>query len=582
MGAKSTNIIGVTSHESGNHDSSVALFLDSKLVFAEAEERATRVKHDRKFPLFALKDGLKSNHISLSDFDYIASGSVGSSLPHLIKWYSKGFLYAGVKNSLRWFSTRLFLYLQESIKSKNTEVLPSFRDISFDPSKIITVSHHLAHAEAAYMYSGRDDCLVVVWDGYGPDENGNPQCGAIYTAKDGELTFVENISVYTSLALYYGAVTIALGFKINDGEGKTMGLAPYGKSSGAIKEIEKIFPTFNGKKWISKPSWLEVIGVSRKDYFTHTPTYALLSKLIKKYGAEQVAYAAQFVLEKESSKYFKYLVRTYKKRTIVAAGGIFLNVKMNMLLLKDKIIDDIFIYPNPGDGGVAIGAAIAAYKRLGLPVKLTKMDGSYYGCEYSNAEIEKTLKSFRTKITYKQYKRNITKIAARHIADGKVIGWFQGKGEWGPRALGNRSVIADPRNPKTRDRINEKLKQRDWFMPFAPSILEEYKDTVLEHGYGTEYMTLTDDIKRNMTKKIPAAIHIDNTARSQIVSKKTNKKYWQLIRDFYSITGVPVVLNTSFNKHGLPIVHTPKEAVEHLLWGCIEELVIGDFIVTTK
>lgn len=574
-------IIGLTCHYTGNHDNSAALIVDGKVIFAESEERISRIKHDRQFPLLAIKHALKFGKTKISDIDYFVSASPPTNSIKLLFNYANGFKYTTHKEIFDWLKGRL-LFIDKKVDEDLSKRPNTYFEANLPKGKLSFISHYLAHAETAYMFSGMDECLVVAWDGYGLNEKGIPLCGSVYIGKNGNLTLLEEIPIYSSMALYYGAATMALGFKLNDGEGKTMGLAAYGKKSGAIKEIAEIFPYFNGKTWIPIKNWLEVNGVSRSDYFKSTKTFKKIKSLIDKYGNEQVAYAAQEVLEIESEKYFKYLVNKYKLKNVAVAGGIFLNVKFNMRLLKNKIAEKLFIYPNPSDGGVAVGAAIALGKKMGMKFENQEMKSAALGCGFNDKEIKSTLKSFKEKIVVKNLGKNIFKKAAHDIADGKVIGWFQGRGEWGPRALGQRSVLADPRKSETRERINKYLKQRDWFMPFAPVILEEYKDKVLKNGYGTAFMTLTDDIRNEYLKKIPAAIHIDGTARSQIVDKDTSPQYWQVVHEFFKLTGIPVLLNTSFNKHGLPVVHSPKEAVEHLLWGCIDELVIEDYLVTRK
>jgi carbamoyltransferase len=571
-------IIGFTCHYTGNHDNSAALLMDGKVIFAESEERISRIKHDKQFPIKSIKHALDFGGVKLRDVDYFVSGTAPVNSFQLILNYLQGFSYTTPDKILTWASDRLFTTLFSKEKKIETNLPQTFEGWKGNNSKLRFVSHYLAHAETAYMFSGMKECLIVAWDGYGLNENGRPLCGSIYLGKDSKIAIQEELSVYSSLALYYGAVTIALGFKLNDGEGKTMGLAVYGKNSPVVAEIRKFFPYFNGKKWVSRTTWLEVNGVSRPEYFKRTKTHKMLTTLIAKYGDKQVAYAAQAVLEEEGEKFFRYLVKKYKQRKVALAGGIFLNVKFNMKLLEKKIIDELFVYPNPGDGGIAVGTAIALYKELGKKMEVKELESAALGCGFSEKEIEKSLKSFGKKIKFTKY-NNLPKVIAKEIIKGKVIGWFQGRGEWGPRALGYRSVLADPRYIETKDRINSKLKQRDWFMPFAPAIMEEHIDDVLKNGYGTPFMTLTDIVKKQMAKKIPAAIHIDDTARSQIVKKKTNPMYWGVINEFYKLTGIPVILNTSFNKHGLPIVHSPKEAIEHLLWGCVDELAIGNYLV---
>lgn len=575
-------IVGLTSHVSGNHDNSAALLVDGKIKFAESEERVSRIKHDKHFPVRVIREILKREKLSVSEIDYFASGATPVNFFNFFLTYLKGFGHTTPAKILEWFLARIFLFFAGKEAGAKSSLPASPTDLGVAKERILYIPHYLAHAETAYDYSGMDNCLIVAWDGYGIDERGIPLCGTVFAGRGGKIFKLEDIPVYTSLALYYGAVTVALGFKLNDGEGKTMGLAVYGRHSPAVAAIKDFFPSFKEGKWVAKSNWLEVNGVSRPDYFRLTSSYRHLRNLIEEHDAEQVAYAAQKVLEEGGEKYFRYLVKKYGLKDVAVAGGIFLNVKFNMRLLKKKVVNQIFVYPNPGDGGVAVGAALTAFRRLGGKIAAGKMKSAYLGCDFTGGEIKKALRSFAAKLVWKDYGRQITKVAARHISQGEVLGWFQGRGEWGPRALGARSVLADPRQLSTKERINDKLKQRDWFMPFAPVIMEEYQDKVLTHGFGTPFMTLTDSVKKPYLKKIPAAIHIDGTARAQIINQQVNPAYWQVVKEFYKLTGIPALLNTSFNRHGLPIVHTPSEAIEHLLWGCLDELVLGDYLVTRK
>ena len=574
-------IIGLTSHYSGNHDNSAALLIDGEIVFAESEERSSRIKHDTHFPIKTLNEALENSNLTIKDINYFVSGSANLSSIQLFFSYLKGFQYAGVKKVLLWLMTRVFLSLSGMDQPKRDTTFNSFLQLKLPNEKLVTVSHYLAHAETAYQYCGKEKCLVVAWDGYGLNEKGKPLCGSVFISENNKLRLAEEIPVYSSLGLYYGAVTVTLGFKLNDGEGKTMGLAAFGKKSEAYNKLIKFFPFFDGEKWNARKNWLEINGVSHPEYFRLTPSYRYLRWMIEEYGAEQIAWAAQKIFEDEAIKYFKYLTKKYGIKDTAVAGGIFLNVKLNALLLKTKVVSSIFVYPNPGDGGIAVGAALAFYKKQNS-LKVRDMNSTALGCEFSKKEIKKSLKNFGSKIIVKDLKDNVARTVAKEISSGKVIGWFQGKGEWGPRALGHRSVLADPRKLETKERINSKLKERDWFMPFAPAILSSHASEYLENDYGTPFMTLTDNLKTKSAKKIPAAIHIDNTARSQVVFKENNPLYWELINEFKRITGVPVLLNTSFNRHGLPIVHTPEDAINHLVWGCVDALVIDSFLVTLK
>lgn len=577
-------IIGLTSHYTGNHDNSAALLVNGQIVFAESEERISRIKHDRQFPIRSIRHALNFKKFKISQVDYFASASPPTDPLKLSLSYLQGFKYVGAVEVIYWFITRSFLFIKERVFNKNRQNnLPAdYQEAKLPGNKLIYVSHHLAHAEGAYHFSGMNKCLVVVLDGYGINDRGYPLCGSVYLGQDRKLQHLEDVPVYGSLGLYYGAITVALGFKLNDGEGKTMGLAAFGKTKECLKKMQDLFPFFDGERWVPRKNWLEVQGVSRLEYFRLTPTYRYLRRLVEEYGGEEVALAAQAVLEEQVEAFFRYLVKKYKNKSVAAAGGVFLNVKMNSLLLSKKIIDDLFVYPNPADGGVAVGAAISAYKLKEGKMPIVKMTSTALGCQFTKKKILQDLRVFNKKIKFIKLGNKMTKVVAQKIAEGKVIGWFQGRCEWGPRALGYRSVLADPRDIKTKERINSKLKERDYFMPFAPVILKEHKNDFLISGLGTPFMTLTDEVKPDKIKKIPAAIHIDQTARSQIISRDENPLYWELINEFYKLTGIPVLLNTSFNRHGLPIVHSPKEAIEHLLWGCIDELVIDGLLVSRK
>jgi carbamoyltransferase len=254
-------------------------------------------------------------------------------------------------------------------------------------------------------------------------------------------------------------------------------------------------------------------------------------------------------------------------------------VKVNKLITELPYIKDIFIHPNPGDGGTAIGAALELFHELTDETAVTYLQDVNLGMQYSDEDTGRILEQFGNHIEYEKSNGNISGYVASQLEKGKVIGWFQGREEWGPRALGRRSVLADPRKPETRDIINHRMKNREWFMPFAPSCLLEKGREYFLSFRETPFMTLAFDVVPGKEKDIGAAMHVDNTARVQSVSRDHNPLYYSVIEKFSEKTGVPVILNTSFNRHGLPIVHSPEDAVEHLLWGCVHELAIGSFVV---
>jgi carbamoyltransferase len=418
-------------------------------------------------------------------------------------------------------------------------------------------------------------------DGFGLGAKGEPLSGQIFRGKEGKLTLVESVPIWGSLGFYYGAVTLALGFKLNDGEGKTMGLAAYGNWRKCYGAMGRFFPSFRNKRWVVKPSIMDLLNIPRKEIFAASPTFLLLKNYIEKYGRENVAAACQKVFEEELMKYLKYLVAKYKIRKLNLVGGIFLNVKANMKILEEEVADEIFIYPNPTDGGTAAGAALVGYLLVGGKFKREELLHPAFGRSFSDTEILKELKKIKG-VVYRKIKRNLPELTAQLLAKQKVVGWFQGRGEWGPRALGQRSVLADPRNLANKDRINDILKGREWFMPFAPSMLVEAAPRYLKMLTQAPFMIIADRLKKGKDKDLIAAIHVDKTVRPHMVTAEANPLYYDVIKEFAKITGVAAILNTSFNKHGLPIVYTPKEAIEHLLWKTIDVLVIGNYLVQRK
>lgn len=567
-------ILGLTSHVYKIHDNSIALLHDGKVVFAEAEERISRVKHDGRFPYLAIREALKVAGIKLSDIDYFVSAYPEENILWMFLTSLRFIPVVGFGKYISHIVNRFRFKIDEITEGKRPK---SYMEAGFPKDKLIKVSHYLAHAAAAYYSGPFDKCLVIAVDGFGPGKKGEPLSGSVYRAKNSKFDEVEKVPVWGSLGLYYGAVTKALGFKLNDGEGKTMGLAAYGDPVICYKQMKEFFPNFVKGKWTIRNSIMDILNIQRIKVFDESLTLRKLKSYIDIYGKENVAAACQLVFEEELLKYVKYLIKKHKEKKLVLVGGIFLNVKANMRIYYE-ITKDLFVYPNPADGGTAMGAAMIGFLKKKGKFKRKELLHSAFGREFSNKEISSVLTKTKG-IEYKEVKRGLAKRVAKLLVKGNVIGWFQGKDEWGPRALGQRSVIADPRKVTTKDRINDILKGREWFMPFAPSILEERAENYLKSLRKAPFMILADDVKEGKVREIQAAIHIDKTARPQIVTEKVNPLYYKLIEEFEKLTKVGVILNTSFNKHGLPIVYSPKDAVEHLLWEAIDILVIGNYVV---
>lgn len=579
-------ILGLTYPLSGVHDNSTAIVKDGRLIYAASEERFTRIKHDGAFPIRAIQAGLSQYNLTWNDIDAIG---VGFSNYHIFTMMAQD-RYAFAKMAFKLsLSAPLEMLLKAPLLVGQLALPRIFPDKPLPslPFPVYNIEHHRAHAASAYYLQSHKEALCLAFDGYGPDEQGNWLSGAVFTAKEGVLTEILRVPVEASLGLFYQKITVALGFAPNDGEGKTMGLASYGRHSGAHKELFSRAPHWDGKQFLRMSSWREMMLAGRtlsRSLFLATDIGQQLVRLIETYGREQVSWAGQNILEDEMVSFVKSMVT--KPTHLVCAGGIFLNVKMSQQLRELPLVKSVHVHPNAGDGGTAVGAAFVVYDQLARQRKkkglaLFTLRSADLGVSFTDEQIWETASSYgdRIRVTKKQ---DVASSVARELTKGKVIGWFQGKAEWGPRALGFRSVLADPRDAKVKDRINSLLKQREWFMPFAPSILEEEAPKWFKGCRRSPFMTMTYDVFPKKALLIPAAIHIDNTARPNTVHKRDNPLYYQIIKEFQKLTGIPVILNTSFNKHGLPIVNSPKDAIEHLLMGCVDELVMADYVVKRK
>lgn len=578
------NILGLSYIRDGGHDNSVTLIKDGELIFAEAAERATRKKHDGDFPLKTIEQAFTRNGLTWQDIDYIAIAS-----PPL-KSYS--FLFE--RNFLDPITTFLYLLLNENktiIKklylriSRDVEAffspLPArnvLANCEVDLKKINLIGHHQAHAASAYRTSPFQECLSVTLDGLGINAQGKMLSGEVYLCKEGFMTLVEEIPAFASFGSFYSGITEGLGFKAGNDEGKIMGLAAYGNPKECFHHISPYAPRFLEGKFYQSSLWIDEIVMP---YFKNIRFAKYLKMLAKKFSKEDIAAATQKVLETQVNGLIEYLLKKYHQKYLVLSGGVFFNIKLNKILLSNKYVKDIYVQPFASDGGVSMGAALEV-----LFQKNGKTNGSYLcsadlGTSYTEKEILDVLNKNKSQITFERMEK-IARTTAERICQGKVIGWFQGKAEWGPRALGNRSILADPRVSENRKRINNILKRREWFMPFAPSILKEFASEYLENITDSPFMKFSDTVKKEKRGLIPAVVHIDGTARPHIVERERQPLYHSLLTEFYGITGIPLLLNTSFNRHGLPIVHTPQDGIDHLLWKCVDELVIGPFLVKRK
>ena len=452
------------------------------------------------------------------------------------------------------------------------EFILTWKGVGLGPlpkEKYIKVNHHEAHCNLAYYCSGfSDDTLVISVDASGELYNAR-----YYLGSEGNLTPIgENGVDKKSLGHYYSMLTEFLGFKRLKDEGKVVGMASHGKFN---QEIYDIFNKCINIKGINTDSDThKVLGGGVYQSFYSYWFYKFGSKY-KEGILEDIAFNGQLVFEEKILELFNNIHKLYPNvKKLALAGGIFANVKLNKKINELDWVDEVFIAPPMGDEGLSLGCTLTTHKKFNPDFKPFKLDNVFLGTSYDDSEFEYDLSKYKkSPLNYREL--------SQHLKEGKIVGWFQGRYEHGPRALCNRSIIADPSIPGTYKKINDRLQRNDR-MPFAPVVIDKYADDVFDikkSKYTAEFMTMLYDTKEEWQDKIPAVVHpVDKTARIQIVTKQSNPKFYNLINNFYNITNIPVLLNTSFNTHGEPIVCHPKEAFVHLGNDIVDILVINNNI----
>jgi len=559
------------------HDSAAALLKDGIVIAAVEEERFSRKKFDDDFPKKAIQWCLDETKIKPYQIDSVAFYDkpvlkFERLLDNYIAVAPRG-LYSFLDTIPKWLHKRLW------VKNDIKKSLKGFK------GDIIFPDHHMSHAAYAFYTSPFDEAAILSVDGVGEWTT-----ASFGIAKNNSISLSNDIRWPHSLGLLYSAFTYFLGFKVNEGEYKLMGLSAYGKpryydlildnlvdvkDDGSIHLNMKYF-AFTYDKVMTNKKFSELFGVlPRKKDEKMEQIHFDLGASIQKVLEEIILKMAKHIHEKTGMKNLCY------------GGGVALNGVANYRLLQEGPFENIFIPPSPGDAGSAVGCAQYAYyihhKNIS---KNTKQDSSqkirenvYVGPEYTDEEIKEFLDS--KDINYETFDReSLLQNTAKLITEGNIVGWYQGKMEWGPRALGNRSILADPRNKKMKEILNEKIKHRESFRPFAPSIMEEYISDYFEIDIPSPYMLMVAKIKQ--PEKIPAVTHVDGTGRLQSVSKDSNPLYYDLINEFYKITNVPVIINTSMNVMGEPIVNTPEQAYNMVLKTDMDCIVLGNNIIFAK
>ena len=554
---------------SQGHDSAAALFIDGKLAAAAAEERFSRKKHTGDFPIGAISYCLNEGGVAISEVDEIAHSF--DFAPHRA-FYSFDPVTASLYKNV---------YSREAVRAQVARYLGGY-----PADRISHVDHHLAHAASAYFCSGWEECLVLVIDGMG-----EMQSASIYHARNGNLEKLSEMPARDSIGILYSVVTLHLGFDFNADEYKIMGLAPYGNPA-------RFRPFFEEAVELREDGTIRIpllrMNRTRDERENHLATRKCLSEhLIKPRDPNDeitdehrdVAASLQECLDRAILHICKQFGSRTGLRRLALAGGVALNCTANGRLLQSGIFDEIFVQPAAGDDGSALGAAAFRSAQNGC-IRNTRIPAPFYGPAYSLSQIEEAIREFDSRIEVLCFANpsDTCAHAARLIADGRVIGWYRGRMEFGPRALGHRSILADPGHPEMRDRINAMVKMREAFRPFAPAVTLREVDKWFDVPALAEfpYMITTVDVRPEHRKELPAITHVDGSARVQTVSASDNKEFHALLEAVGKTTGREMVLNTSFNVKGQPIVNTPREAIETFLNTGIEFLFLEDTLVARR
>lgn len=565
------NILGLNC---GLHDASCCLSKNEQLIAMSDEERFTRVKHDGRFPEIALQFCLKEARLQIQEIDY-----AGYSWHPNLKWLSKWFYqcyrasqyFPNLKASLK--------HLQETYQRKKTQQArfeqvkknlgPAFR------GKFLYVKHHEAHAASTYFVSPFDRAAILIVDAAGELFG-----SSFYRANGNQLKFLKGFYLPHSLGSFYAAITQYLGFLHHDEEWKVMGWAPYGDPNPCYEKISKLIThtdsgdyrlnleyfqhQFGKSPWFS-PQLEALLGKARQKDEDFPQIYA------------DIAASAQKVLEEEILRLIRQLKALTREENLCIAGGVALNCSANKKIQESGLFKNISIVPLAHDTGTALGVNLYInHVVLGRKERF-RLDHLYYGSHYSEDACIQALQ--KAQLTYHRMERPAQKIATL-LAEGSVLGFFQGRMEIGPRALGCRSILADPRNKDMKAIINAKIKFREPFRPFAPSVLEEVAQEYFVNATQSPFMNIVFEVREEKRAIIPAVTHVDQTARIQTVSKEVNPYYYQIIQEFAKLTGVPVVLNTSFNIKGEPIVESPENAINCFLGTGLDYLILNEFLVS--
>lgn len=556
------------------HDSAACLIKDGVIVAAVAEERFSRIKHDNSFPINAIIYCLNTLRIAINEVDRVV-------------FYEKPVLK---------FERIISQYIEAFPHGCNRfiQTIPSWIHQKLDPEKVLReyfhyvgnicyLEHHLSHAASAYYLSCFSQSVLVTIDGVGEWATTTVGWG-----EKNKIRIDKEIDFPHSLGLFYSSLTAFLGFEVNEAEYKVMGLAAYGDSRPYQSCMDQLIQTFPDGSF----------SLNMK-YFDFTTSESMFSNRIEELfhqkvrlpgdsiqrNHENIAASLQLKLEEVVFRLLNVAYDTYRDPHLCLAGGVALNSVMNAKIIHNTHFTDLYIPPDPGDGGAAMGAALYVQQQCSSKNNYQAFF-PYLGPSYGRFDIEKALQSKGLLYTFYKDKNELINVVAQLLVGQSVVGWFQGRMEWGPRALGDRSILASASNEEMRDIINLKVKKREMFRPFAPVLPKEEVSTYFESSKQPsrlgEYMLIVLPFKSKGKREAPAAVHVDGTGRLQMISRSRNPLYYDLIRAYEKISSSPIIINTSFNVKGEPIVCAPDEAIDCFLQTEIDVLVIGDYLVTKE
>jgi len=592
-------ILGISAYY---HDSAAALLVDGRIAAAAQEERFSRTRHDASFPLHACRYVLAEAGVAYDDLAAVAFyDKPFLKFERLLETYH-GFAPSGLSS----FVTAMPAWIKEKLFMRRL-LADHLGELGTARHRVLYPEHHLSHAASAFYPSPFDEAAILTIDGVGEWAT-----TTIGRGRGRDIEILSELHFPHSVGLLYSAFTYFLGFTVNSGEYKLMGLAPYGhdgsaqvrgfadtirrelvdiRSDGSLLLNMPFFEFATGLRMVDEDRWTRLFGMPRR-----APDAELTQAHMN------LALAIQQVTEEIVLRLARTARETTGCRHLVMAGGVALNCVANGKLVDAGVFDDIWIQPAAGDAGGAVGAALAVWhihRRQPRAVSsCDAMEGSYLGPQFSSLEIERTIRTFGARAVAAADSAALATTIAARLAAGEVGGWFQGRMEFGPRALGNRSILGDPRNPDMQKRLNLKVKFREGFRPFAPSVLEEDVAGHFDLGRPSPYMLLVAPVRADHQRAfpsglqdaplykrlyfqrshLPAVTHVDYSARIQTVSRATNPRYWELLQAFKALTGCGVLVNTSFNVRGEPIVCTPDDAYRCFMRTDLDFLVIGDYV----